>query len=104
MKKLCLLAFIFATLVTANTQAHFTTQPALSPDAKTVIFSYDGDIWSLDLSTDNAVRLTAMDGRETNPLFSPDGNWITFTGRQEGNPNIYLMPATGGIDPLRPVR
>ena len=30
------------------------------------------------------------------PAFSPDGKWIAFSGRQEGNVDVYLIPSAGG--------
>ena len=29
--------------------------------------------------------------------FSPDGKWIAFTGQYDGNTEVYLMPAEGGV-------
>ncbi|HYE56822.1 MAG TPA: hypothetical protein VD996_18375, partial [Chitinophagaceae bacterium] len=79
-----------------NTDAWFLTYPALSPDGNTVIFSYEGDIWKASVQDGQAVRLTAMQGYETNARISPDGKWIAFTGRQFGNPDVFVMPMEGG--------
>jgi tricorn protease-like protein len=37
-----------------------------------------------------------MQGYESNAKISPDGKWIAFTGRQFGNPDVYIMPVNGG--------
>jgi tricorn protease len=29
--------------------------------------------------------------------FSPDGKWIAFTGQYDGNTEVYLIPAEGGV-------
>ena len=29
--------------------------------------------------------------------FSPDGKYIAFTGQYDGNTEVYLIPAEGGI-------
>jgi tricorn protease len=29
--------------------------------------------------------------------FSPDGKWIAFTGQYDGDEQVYVMPATGGV-------
>ena len=36
-------------------------------------------------------------GREFSPLFSPDGQWIAFTGEYDGNVDIFVMPSAGGV-------
>lgn len=77
-------------------ESYFLSQPSLTPDGETVVFSYEGDIWKAGLKDGQAVRLTGMQGYESNARVSPDGKWIAFTGRQFGNPDIYLMPFSGG--------
>lgn len=61
-----------------------------------VAFSFAGDIWSVPREGGNAVRLTISPGAEHNPLFSPDGKWLAFTGEYAGNTDVYVMPAGGG--------
>lgn len=95
MKKIIFLFFLSIIFLFSG-ETYFLTHPSLSPDARQVVFSYEGDIWKVDLSTKQSFRITGMTGRETNPVFSPDGKWIAFTGRQDGNPNIYIVPAYGG--------
>ncbi|MFA6129132.1 MAG: S41 family peptidase [Bacteroidales bacterium] len=77
-------------------EPYFLSSPALSPDGKTVVFSFEGDLWKADLASGNADRLTAMQGYETSARISPDGKWIAFTGRQFGNGDVYLIPMEGG--------
>ena len=74
----------------------FLSDPCLSPDGSAVVFSFEGDLWRADTKGGQAVRLTAMQGYETDPRYSPDGKWIAFTGRQNGNGDVYVMPAGGG--------
>ena len=62
-----------------------------------IVFSYAGDLWTVSRDGGEATRLTTGVGTETNPLFSPDGNWIAFTGEYDGNIDVYVIPATGGI-------
>ncbi len=31
------------------------------------------------------------------PHFSPDGKWLAFTGQYDGNTEVYVMPAEGGV-------
>ncbi len=61
-----------------------------------VVFVAGGDIWKAPLSGGEAVRLTMHDGDESMPKFSPDGQWIAFTGEYDGNPDVYIMDTNGG--------
>ena len=61
-----------------------------------VVFVCEDDLWQVPLSGGLAVRLTSSRGRIFSPHFSPDGQWLACCGRDEGNDDIYLLPATGG--------
>lgn len=80
----------------AQSQEHFLSEPSLSPDAKWIVFSYEGDLWTVPTEGGKALRLTAMDGIESKPVYSPNGKWIAFTSNQDGNNNVYLIPVEGG--------
>ncbi|MBV9986420.1 MAG: PD40 domain-containing protein [Chitinophagaceae bacterium] len=77
-------------------ETYFLSSPVLTPDGATVVFSFEGDLWKANIKDGQAMRLTAMQGYETNARISPDGKWIAFTGRQYGNSDVYLMPLNGG--------
>jgi len=79
-----------------ESEPYFLSSPALSPDGKTLVFSFEGDLWTADLASGAATRLTAMQGYESNARISPDGKWIAFTGRQFGNADVFVIPAAGG--------
>ncbi len=91
---ICILAFY--TAIGETNPPHFTSEPTLSPDGLSIVFSYESDLWMVPTKGGTAYRLTAMEGIETLPRFSPDGKWIAFTASQNGAQNIYIMPATGG--------
>lgn len=61
-----------------------------------ITFVYGGDIWIADKTGQNAKRLTTNPGVELNPMFSPDGSQIAFTGNYDGNTDVYTIPVTGG--------
>jgi tricorn protease len=61
-----------------------------------VAFCYAGDLWSAPSAGGTARRLTAHPGLELFPKFSPDGQWIAFTGQYDGDEQVYVMPAIGG--------
>ncbi len=73
-------------------------EPALSRDR--LAFSYAGDIWTANRDGTNPQRLTVGPGVETNPHFSPDGQWIAYTGDYDRNADVYVV-AVGGGPPRR---
>jgi tricorn protease len=80
-----------------STAADQTPLLAHSPTlSKTqVVFSYGGYLWSVPRDGGDARQLSTG-GHEGLPVFSPDGNWIAFTGQYDGNVDVYVMPAEGG--------
>ncbi len=96
-KKLWVLLGLTVQTLSAQTAApRFLSHPVLSPDAQTVVFSFEGDLWKASTADLQATRLTAMQGYETTPRISPDGKWVAFTGEQMGNTDVYIMPLSGG--------
>ena len=99
MRKLLFLSLACIACIGAIAQtadAYFLSYPCLTPDGQTVVFSFEGDLWKASVSNGQAVRLTAMQGYETNAKISPDGKWVAFTGRQLGNADVFVMPLAGG--------
>ncbi|MGA7719839.1 MAG: S41 family peptidase [Ignavibacteriaceae bacterium] len=96
MKKLVLLFIILTSALRAGNEIYFASEPCLTPNGKSIIFCYEDDIWTVPAEGGPAFRLTGMAGRESNPVVSPDGKWLAFTGRQDGNANIYIIPLEGG--------
>jgi tricorn protease len=71
------------------------TQPAVG--AQSIAFVYGNDLWAADLNGENIRRLTTHKGEESCPVFSPDSRWIAFSGQYDGNTDVYIIPAEGGI-------
>ena len=70
--------------------------PAVSNNGSLVSFSYQGDIWTVPATGGKATRLTIHEAYESNPVFSPDGSHIAFSGSRYGNNDIFVIPAEGG--------
>jgi tricorn protease len=92
-------ALLLVLLCTANWSAAAEEAPLLvqAPTmSKTrIVFVYGGYLWSVPREGGEARQLTT-NGHEGRPKFSPDGNWIAFTGQYDGNIDAYVMPADGG--------
>ena len=65
-----------------------------------IVFSAEGDIWTVPLAGGLAQRLTTHPEQESYPSISPDGTTVAFSASYEGPTEIYSMPVTGGI-PVR---
>ncbi len=70
----------------------------LSPDlcGGRIVFSAEGDLWTATTDGRDVSRLTSHPGNESQPRFSPDGQWIAFNGFYDGNTDVFVVPATGG--------
>jgi tricorn protease len=77
------------------TEGRLLRFPALSKDS--IAFVYAGDLWRAPRSGGVARQLTTDSGLEWSPRFSPDGRWIAFTGQYDGNRDVYVIPAEGGV-------
>ena len=89
-----LIFFCFLPLCSAATP-YPLQQPSLSKDR--IVFTYAGDLWTVPRAGGEATRLTTGIGIERDPVFSPDGSTIAFSGDYDGNLDVYTIPSTGGI-------
>jgi len=69
-------------------------QPSIS--SSQIAFTYGGDIWVTDFGNQNLLRITSTQAVESNPQFSPDGEWIAFSSNRSGNNAVYLVSSEGG--------
>jgi TolB protein len=75
--------------------------PAFSPDGRKLVVTLsdaDGnlDIYTLDIATREARRITTHRAIDTEGSWSPDGRYIYFTSDRSGGPQIYRVSANGG--------
>ncbi len=97
MKTLHALAFIaaLATRLGAQSAAPLILRdPSVS--STEICFAYGGDIWLTARDGGTARRLTAT-GNASGCRFSPDGKWVAYTGNANGNMDVYVIAAEGGV-------
>ncbi len=98
MKKLFLFAFFFSVIahtnLSAGDEARLMRFPAIYGEQ--LVFTYAGDLYTVDSEGGVARKLTSHNGYEMFPRFSPDGSQIAFTGQYDGNTEVFVIPASGG--------
>lgn len=78
-----------------------STRPALSPDGKLVAFMSDRagehnfDIWVMQTTGGQPLRITNHPSNDMDPSFSPDSSKVVFRSDRDGG-GIYTVPALGG--------
>jgi len=82
--------------VGAAEEASWLRYPAISPDGRTLVFTYQGDLWRAPVEGGEPTRLTAHSAHDYRPVWSPDGEGIAFASDRHGNFNVFVMPARGG--------
>ncbi len=70
-----------------------SVDPALNPDA--------AELYLLPAAGGELQRIETRDGRKWLPTISPDGQWVTFMGREQlrkpyQNSSLYIAPISGG--------
>lgn len=68
--------------------------PSLSATA--IAFEYAGEIWTVPRDGGAARPVVVGQDQNSAPIFSPDGSMIAFTGRFDGNSDVYVVAASGG--------
>ena len=74
--------------------------PDFSPDGRTIAFSAltggVGDIYELDLETQEITNLTQTEFADYAPFYSPDGSYIIHTTRVSGNDKLFRLDRATG--------
>jgi len=77
----------------------YYSDPALHGD--TIVFTSEGDLWSVSSRGGQAHRLTSGAGAEHRATISPDGKTVAFSADYEGPSEVYTIPIDGGMPQRR---
>ena len=98
MQHLLVLSLTFLAAVSAQTNRGYYRFPAIHDN--TIVFTAEGDLWTVGTEGGPARRLTTHPGDESHAAFSPDGKTVAFSANYEGPTEVYTIPVTGGL-PVR---
>lgn len=96
-KKTILIIAFLCNLTLLSAQNTLIRTPTISPDASKMAFGYHGDIWVLDLNTNQKNRLTINQAYESNPVWNSKSNEIVFMSNRKGSRNIFKTDLNGGV-------
>src|SRR5579862_3524386 len=68
---------------------------AVSPDGQTLAIDMQGIIWTLPATGGTAQRITDLFNDARQPMWSPDGKWITYFGYRDGSYDIWAIAPDG---------
>lgn len=92
---LVLLVLSLLSVTTATAQTKLLRFPDIH--GQQVVFCHGGDLWRASTEGGAAIRVTSHPGQELFPKFSPDGKSIAFTAQYDGDEQVYVVPAQGGV-------
>ena len=92
----CVLATGMPASTAAQPSAGWLRYPSISPDGRTIVFTYKGDLYRVPAAGGMAVPLTTHAAHDFMPVWSRDGKQIAFASDRYGNFDVFVMPADGG--------
>ena len=109
LNSLLIIFFFISTIILAQTKTNWTPEQCMkmknisavvpSPDGSKVLYTlreavmtddrseYINNIWLCNSDGSNHIQLTRGDKNSSNPQWSPDGKWISFTSSRDGKNN-----------------
>ncbi|MCM1110451.1 MAG: S41 family peptidase [Clostridium sp.] len=91
-----LLGGVVSLSAAANDAPRWLRDVAISPDGKTIAFTYKGDIYTVPSAGGHASQLTTNSAYDSAPVWRPDGKQIVFRSNRNGSDDLYIIPAVGG--------
>jgi TolB protein len=72
------------------------SDPAASPDGRSLAFAAHGWLWLLDLESGHARRLTSGAGMDSRPAWSPDGTKLAFVRDDSKDTDLFVLDLPTG--------
>ena len=100
MKRIFLMLMALIAISASAENVSWLRYPSISPDGKSVAFSYKGDLYVVDSEGGEARQITSNPAYDYSPVWSPDGKTVVFASDRYGNFDIYKVSVDGGV-PVR---
>ena len=90
---------VFLTLFSfiARSNSEWMRYPSISPDGKTIAFSFQGDIFTVDAKGGEAKQITSHIAHDFMPVWSHDSKKLAFASNRHGNFDVFIIDREGGI-------
>ncbi|MBS1680606.1 MAG: PD40 domain-containing protein [Bacteroidetes bacterium] len=93
--KLLLFALVCATAGAQNPL--WLRYPSISPDGTQIVFTYQGDLYTVSTTGGKASPITIHPAHDFMPVWTPDGKTIAFASDRYGNFDVFAVSASGGM-------
>jgi tricorn protease len=87
---------LFTTVLSAQSEPTWMRYSAISPDGKTIVFTFKGDLYKVASTGGAAVALTMHEAHDFMPVWSHDSKTIAFASDRFGNFDIFTISVNGG--------
>lgn len=87
---------LFTTVSSAQSEPTWMRYSAISPDGKTIVFTFKGDLYKVASTGGAAVALTMHEAHDFMPVWSHDSKTIAFASDRFGNFDIFTISVNGG--------
>src|SRR5436309_2935434 len=87
---------LLAASASAQDPIQFARTPDISPDGKTIAFSYLGDVYTVETIGGTARAVTSHPAHDVSPVFSPDGSKLAFSSNRHGSYDVFVVSVRGG--------
>lgn len=95
MKYLILFLVLF-TYITVNANDEWKRYAAISPDGKSIVFTFKGDLYIVPTLGGEGRPLTFNVAHDFKPVWSNDGSKICFASNRFGNFDVFVINTEGG--------
>ncbi len=96
MSKFTALFLVLSTCGALAQEPLWLRYPSISPDGKTIAFTYKGDLYTVPSAGGVAQPVTFHEAHDFMPVWSRDGKSLAFASDRYGNFDVFIVSMEGG--------